>query len=84
MRTMQKAIKVGRDECICLINRHIGLHTGRAATGAGATVGAPPDPEHPSEDWGIAVVAEGIKVGDGAAVAPKAMVTRNVKGGGAK
>ena len=56
----------------------------KAVIGAGATVGAPPDPEHPSEDWGIAVVAEGIKVGDGAAVAPKAMVTRNVKGGGAK
>ena len=49
-----------------------------------AKVGAPPDPEGASEDWGIAVVAEGIKVGDGATVAPKAMVTRNVKGGAAK
>ena len=56
----------------------------RAVIGAGARVGAPPDPEHPSDDWGIAVVAEGIRVGDGATVGPKAMVTRNVKGGGAK
>ena len=56
----------------------------KAVIGAGAKVGAPPDPEGASEDWGIAVVAEGIKVGDGATVAPKAMVTRNVKGGAAK
>jgi glucose-1-phosphate adenylyltransferase len=49
-----------------------------ASIGAQAMVGAPPDG---SENWGISVVASGIRVGDGAKVAPNAMVTRNVKGG---
>ncbi|MEL4860482.1 glucose-1-phosphate adenylyltransferase [Pseudoflavonifractor phocaeensis] len=49
----------------------------RAVIGAGAHVGtAPPG----GDEWGIAVVAQDIKVGDGAVVPPKAMVTRNVKG----
>ena len=49
-----------------------------ASIGAGAHVGsAPPG----GDDWGIAVVAQNIKVGDGAVVPPKAMVTHNVKGG---
>ena len=30
------------------------------------------------------VIMPGVRIGDGAVVAPKAMVTRNVKGGGAK
>ncbi len=34
-----------------------------------------------SEDWGIAVVAQDLTVGDGATVAPNAMVTKNVKKG---
>ena len=56
-----------------------------ATIGAGAEVGEPPesDADDP-DDWGIAVVAEGIKVGDGAKVPAKAMVTRNVKGGAGK
>ena len=54
-----------------------------AVIGAGARVGAPPADADP-EEWGIAVVAEGIKVGDNAVVPAKAMVTRNVKGGAAK
>ena len=32
------------------------------------------------EDWGIAVVAQDLTVGDGATVEPAAMVTRNIKG----
>ncbi len=49
-----------------------------ATVEAGATVGAPPDG---SEDWGIAVVAAGLNVGEKAVVAPKAMIRENVKGG---
>ena len=55
-----------------------------AVIGAGAQVGAPPAADANPEEWGIAVVAEGIKVGDNAVVPAKAMVTRNVKGGAAK
>ena len=45
--------------------------------GAGAHVGTAPTGD---EDWGIAVVAQDLKVGDGATVPAKAMITRNVKG----
>ena len=55
-----------------------------AVIGAGARVGTPPSDNGDPEEWGIAVVAEGIKVGDNAVVPAKAMVTRNVKGGAAK
>ena len=55
-----------------------------AVIGAEAKVGAPPEGEGAPDDWGIAVVAEGIKVGDKAVVPPKAMITRNVKGGAVK
>ena len=51
--------------------------------GEGARVGAPPEDDKP-EEWGIAVVAEGIKVGDGARIPAKSMVTRNVKSGGVR
>ena len=49
--------------------------------GESARVGSSPDG---TEDWGIAVVAQNLNIGSGAVVPPKAMVTRNVKGGGAK
>ena len=55
-----------------------------AVIGVGAQVGTPPEADGTPDDWGIAVVAEGIKVGDNAVVPAKAMVTRNVKGGAAK
>ena len=45
---------------------------------AEATVGAPPS-EDP--DWGIAVVAGGVNVGEKAVVKPSAMVRKNVKEG---
>ena len=44
----------------------------------GAMVGADPTGK---EDWGIAVVASGVKVGKNATVTPAAMVTKNVKEG---
>ena len=49
--------------------------------GESARVGSSPDG---TEDWGIAVVAQNLNIGSGAVVPPKAMVTRNVKGGAAK
>ena len=48
--------------------------------GRNARVGAPPTAEN-SDDWGIAVVAQNLKVGDNATISPKAMITKNVKGG---
>ncbi len=48
--------------------------------GRNARVGAPPTAEN-SADWGIAVVAQNLKVGDNATISPKAMITKNVKGG---
>ncbi|HIY20487.1 MAG TPA: glucose-1-phosphate adenylyltransferase [Candidatus Flavonifractor merdigallinarum] len=49
--------------------------------GERAKVGASPDG---SEDWGVAVVAQHLTIGPDAVVSPKAMITRNVKGGGVK
>ena len=49
-----------------------------ATVEAGATVGAAPDG---SENWGIAVVAGGVTVGERAVVPPKAMIREDVKGG---
>lgn len=54
-----------------------------AIIGERALVGTPPVTDAP-EEWGITVVAEGIKVGAEAVVPAKAMVTRNVKSGGGK
>ncbi len=48
-----------------------------AVIGAGAHVGGE---KSDAPEWGIAVVAQNLKVGEGAVVAPNAMVTRNVKG----
>ena len=39
------------------------------------------DAENP-ENWGIAVIGGGITIGEGAKVAPKAMVVNNVEDGG--
>ena len=56
-----------------------------ATIGENARVGTAPPPDAQSaEDWGIAVVAQGIRVGKEAVVPAKAMITRNVKGGAAK
>ena len=45
---------------------------------AGATVGAAPTGE---SNWGIAVVAGGVTVGEKAVVSPSAMIRKDVKGG---
>ncbi len=44
----------------------------------GATVGTPPDA---SPDWGVAVVASGITIGENATVSANAMIREDVKGG---
>ena len=49
-----------------------------ATVEAEATVGSAPDG---SEEWGIAVVASGVTVGEKATVPPKAMIREDVKGG---
>ena len=45
---------------------------------AGATVGAAPTGE---SNWGIAVVAGGVNIGENAVVSPSAMIREDVKGG---
>lgn len=49
-----------------------------AVIGEDAVVGVPPSDE---PDWGIAVVAGGVKIGDKAVVKPRAMIREDVKGG---
>ena len=50
--------------------------------GEDARVGTPPPSSgEEADEWGIAVVAQNLKVGAGAVVPANAMVTRNVKGG---
>ena len=49
-----------------------------ATVETGATVGAAPDG---SENWGIAVVAGGVTVGENATISPNAMIREDVKGG---
>lgn len=48
----------------------------------GATVGARPEHMEDVSKWGVAVVAEGVTIGAGAKVMPKAMVEEDVKDGG--
>ena len=46
--------------------------------------GVPAETDQSTGDWGIAVVAQDIRVGKDARVSPKAMITRNVKEGAEK
>ena len=48
--------------------------------GRNARVGTPPTPES-ADQWGVAVIAQNLEIGDGAVVPAKAMITTNVKGG---
>ena len=47
---------------------------------AGARVGERPEDVEDKASWGIAVIGEGITVGEGACVAPKAMIESDVEG----
>ena len=57
---------------------HYSIVAENATVEAGAVVGSAPDGK---EDWGIAVVASGLTVGENAVVSPHAMIRENVKGG---
>ena len=61
--------------------KHLAIVAENSVIGERAKVGASPDG---SEDWGVAVVAQHLTIGPDAVVSPKAMITRNVKGGGVK
>jgi glucose-1-phosphate adenylyltransferase len=51
--------------------------------GRGARIGSRPEDTPDKENWGVAVVGDGVAVGDGAVVPAKAMVDGDVEGGGA-
>ncbi|MBR6360528.1 MAG: glucose-1-phosphate adenylyltransferase, partial [Clostridia bacterium] len=46
----------------------------------GATVGRSPEEMENIEDWGVAVIGNGIKIGKNATVAPKAMIDTDMGG----
>ena len=46
----------------------------------GAIVGAPPEDYPNRDDWGVAVIGNGVTIGKGAKVAPKAMVDEDMGG----
>ncbi len=48
--------------------------------GRNAVVGARPETIEDKDQWGIAVIGDNIKVGAGAKVAPKAMISKDVEG----
>jgi glucose-1-phosphate adenylyltransferase len=47
----------------------------------GAIVGSRPENMKDTSKWGVAVIGEGVRVGAGARVAPKAMISEDVKEG---
>lgn len=51
-----------------------------AVIGKNAVVGARPEDIENKEDWGIAVVGDNLHIGNGAKVAPKAMISQDVEG----
>ena len=57
---------------------HYAIVAENAVIEADAQVGAAPDE---SPDWGIAVVASGVNIGEKAVVTPHAMIREDVKGG---
>ena len=57
---------------------HYSIVAENAVIESGAQVGAAPDE---SPDWGVAVVASGVTVGEKAVVSPHAMIREDVKGG---
>ena len=48
-----------------------------AVVGAGARVGRNPEDMENRDDWGLAVVAENVRLSDGAVVAPKEMLAKD-------
>ncbi len=48
--------------------------------GKNAVIGARPETIEDKDKWGIAVIGDNLKIGDGAKIAPKTMVSENVEG----
>ena len=48
---------------------------------SGAVVGERPEDMENVDDWGVAVVGEGVTIGANAKIGPKAMVVKDVKDG---
>ncbi len=48
--------------------------------GKNAVIGARPETIEDKEQWGIAVIGDNLKIGQGAKIAPKAMVSKDVEG----
>ena len=48
--------------------------------GKNAVVGARPETIVDKDQWGIAVIGDNLVIGDGAKIAPKAMISENVEG----
>ena len=48
--------------------------------GKNAVVGAKPEEVENRDDWGITVIGENLTIGEGAVVAPKAMIDEDIKG----
>lgn len=76
---LMPGVKVKKGACVSYA-----IVAENAVIGENAVVGTTPEDDMENDDWGIAVVAEGISVGERAIIPAKAMVTRNVKGGAAK
>ena len=48
--------------------------------GKNAVIGARPETIVNKDQWGIAVIGDNLKIGQGAKIAPKAMVSKDVEG----
>ena len=48
--------------------------------GKNSVVGAKPEEVENRDDWGITVIGENLNIGEGAVVAPKAMIDQDIKG----
>ncbi len=48
--------------------------------GKNAVIGARPETIEDKDQWGIAVIGDNLKIGEGAKIAPKTMVSKNVEG----
>lgn len=48
--------------------------------GANARIGQRPEDAQDKENWGVAVIGNNVRVGDGAVVPPKAMIDQDVQG----
>ncbi len=51
----------------------------KAHIGKGAVIGGKPEDYPDRDQWGVAVIGEGLNIGDGAVIAPKAMIDTDVE-----